>query len=284
MVKLSTQVNPGRLPVRVSLSDRILVLGSCFIGDFGKKLSEAGFNVLVNPFGNQYNPASVLSALELLEGEGLFGEKDCVEMGAGAGMVCSYSHHSSFARPTASEFLEVANASLTEARKFWKECNCLMINYDNSFVWEINKKVISNCLKRPSSEFTHRRLSPTEVSDLTEEICRKAGDRKMIFTISPVRHLSEGPLASTLSKGTLAVGLDDCPDPRAKSYFPAYEIMTDELRDYRFYADDLIHPSETAMEIIFGRFLECAVPEEEWTSVEEARRAFRRSAHRRLLP
>ena len=129
MLKLQTKVECGTSPVKLSYSESTVLLGSCFADNMGARMSDAGFDVCVNPFGTLYNPVSVRNAAERLESGVPFTEADCVEMGAGAGLVCSFHHHTSFARRTAAEFLEAANTSLAAAHDCWRRAG-LVVLYD----------------------------------------------------------------------------------------------------------------------------------------------------------
>lgn len=291
--------------VQFSLSDRILVLGSCFADEIGRKLQQSGFNVCVNPFGTLYNPLSVLSALKRLSQGTPFGAEDCVSMGAGAGKICSFSHHTSFARDTQEEFLENANAQLESACRFWRSCNRVIITLGTAFVWEHHSAgVVSNCLKRDAKEFRHYRLGLEECRRAIGEIAAiaaapaashaasaaaplavlaeasaqapasAAAQRQLLFTVSPIRHLAQGAHENTLSKATLHMALE------GMEYFPAYELLNDQLRDYRFYADDLVHPAASAVNVIWEAFVQCHVPKSEWPLLEENQREYRRSLHR----
>lgn len=283
MAKLTTVVDSAKLPVQCSLEDRILVLGSCFADEIGARLASGGFSVSLNPFGTLYNPASIAGALELLESGRRFEASDCVEMGAGAGKICSFRHHTSFARISADEFLENANSALEQARCFWKDCSKVIITLGTAFVWEHQDAgIVANCLKRNASEFTHRMMGMEECAAYLKRITELCGSRKIIFTVSPIRHMSLGAHSNTLSKATLHLALsrvmETLPEASA-AYFPAYEILCDELRDYRFYAEDLVHPSKTGVDIIWERFLECCVPITEHNAVAEAFKASKRRQH-----
>lgn len=286
MIKLMTEIALAPGGVQFSLSDRILVLGSCFADEIGRKLQQSGFNVCVNPFGTLYNPLSVLSALKRLSQGTPFGAEDCVSMGAGAGKICSFSHHTSFARGTQEEFLENANAQLESACRFWRSCNRVIITLGTAFVWEHHSAgVVSNCLKRDAKEFRHYRLGLEECRRAIGEIAAlaeasaqapasAAAQRQLLFTVSPIRHLAQGAHENTLSKATLHMALE------GMEYFPAYELLNDQLRDYRFYADDLVHPAASAVNVIWEAFVHCHVPKSEWTLLEENQREYRRSLHR----
>lgn len=286
MIKLNTPVEIQKDFVQIGYSNKILVLGSCFADVTGMRLRNLGFDVCVNPFGILYNPLSIRDALLRLESGRPFTASDCVEMGAGAGKICSFSHHTSFARETAEEFLAVANASLEAACRFWKECDTVLITLGTSWVWEIGAggRVAANCLKRPASEFLRRRLSPSETLAALRSL--PLGPRRAAFTVSPVRHLADGAHSNAISKAGLLFALDEYlgdmhEGPR--TYFPAYEIVLDELRDYRFYADDLVHPSTLAQNIIWERFCDAFIPSSEHARMKEEEKRYRQSLHRTLL-
>lgn len=262
------------------LEDRIMLLGSCFADSIGEKMRAAGFRVMVNPFGTLYNPASLASAVERLDSDALFGPSDCVEMGAGAGRICSFEHHTSFARESAEAFLEHANASLQEARAFWKDCNRVILTLGTSFVWCVGGKPVSNCLKRPAGEFTRRMLSPEESASLLQGVIASHPEKRFMLTVSPIRHLGDGAHANSVSKAGLLLAADSC---KGADYFPAYEILLDELRDYRFYAEDLVHPSVQAVGYIWEQFLEGCTDPAEAAAIADNEKAARRLAHRSIL-
>ena len=274
---LCTPVKAEDCGFSVSLEDRILVLGSCFADNIGARMSAAGFNVCINPFGTLYNPASVWSALSRLDTAEPFAEDECVEMGAGAGLICSFSHHTSFARPTVQEFLDNANKKLADAAAFWRGCNKLIITFGTAMVWRHDGIVVSNCLKLPAKEFTHEMLSVAEIKDYIG--CIESLGKDCLFTVSPIRHLSQGAHANTISKAALQIAIADM----ESAYFPSYEILLDELRDYRFFADDMCHPTSLAVDIIWERFVGAAVPEEQLPILRANEKAARRAAHRNIL-
>jgi len=276
-MKLYTEVQVPRQSFQISLKDRILVLGSCFADEMGAKMLETGFRVCINPFGTLYNPSSVLKALRRLSDGTPFAPSDCIQMGAGAGKVCSFSHHTSFARENGEDLLANANASLREASAFLHGCNRLIITLGTSMVWKWNGETVSNCLKRPEKEFTHEMMSLEEVEGCIRDIISLG--IPTLFTVSPIRHLSRGAAENTISKATLQLALRRC----GADYFPASEILLDELRDYRFYADDLCHPSRTAVECIWEKFSEACIPGNEADLILQNRKDARRQAHRSIL-
>lgn len=283
MVKLTTDVHVTPSKWKISLSDRILVLGSCFADGIGTRLSLSGFDVCVNPFGTIYNPASIESSLRLLCGDALLGPDDCVQMGAGSDKICSWHHYTKCARSTQEQFLHDANSSLDHARKFWKTVTKVIITFGTSWVWEHGRDgIVANCLKRDAREFTHRMLSFDECSAYIRNIVDMCKGKEVIFTVSPIRHMAQGAHQNTLSKAMLHLCLDSVTSglsPQFVSYFPAYEILTDQLRDYRFYAADLVHPSETAVQIIWEQFVSSYIAPQDMERLEANEKQSKRNNH-----
>lgn len=281
-MKLQTPVADEKCRVGISYDDKIMMLGSCFSDNIGKRLSELGFDVCVNPFGTLYNPASIASAVSRLVNGEHFTEKDCVEIGAGCERVCSFSHHTSFSGTDAKEFLTKANDALDKASLFFRECNKVIITLGTSWCFRHigTGSIVSNCLKHPAVEFQRERLEVQEIATLLKDIIETdCGKRKeYIFTVSPIRHFKDGAHGNQLSKAGLLLGIDSVIGDRAE-YFPAYEIVMDELRDYRFYAEDMCHPTSQTTEYILERFLGWALPADEKQVLEENIRRFRRSCH-----
>ena len=286
-MKLFTEVACEKIRP-LSQDGRICVLGSCFADSIGERLAAAGFDVLRNPFGTLYNPASVAAAAERLDSARPFTPDECVEMGAGAGLVCSFSHHTRFARPTAEAFLDAANAALAADAAAWAGCRRVLVTLGTAFVWRAlarpGQPLVANCLKRPAREFSHEMLDVAACAALLRTLVERHPDKEFLFTVSPIRHLGDGAHANTLSKSTLHLAVQEvlasCPDRTA--YFPAYEILLDELRDYRFYADDLVHPADSAVQLIWERFLDACTDPADRPAILAAERAARAALHRPL--
>ena len=276
MMKLQTPVTLEPATVSVSYNDRIAVMGSCFADEIGKRLSDAGFQVLSNPFGTLYNPVSIGNAIARLASGAPFTAEDVVEMGAGAGKYFSFWHHTSFARETPEAFLENANARLAEAAAFWRRCNRVIVTLGTAwaFRYEGTGETVANCLKRPAAEFTRYRLAVQQTAAILQGLVRRHADRQFIFTVSPIRHMADGAHGNQLSKSTLLLATEGLP------YFPAYEIMMDELRDYRWWAEDMVHPSRQAASYLCDRFVEWALPVCEWDRYEAKMKEWRQSQHR----
>jgi len=266
----------------LKLTDKVVVLGSCFADNIGVKLSDAGIDACINPFGTLYNPVSVSNAIVRLSSLKTFDQSDCIEMGAGAGLICSFHHHSTFARKDAETFLKDANSSLEEASARWKEASVVIITLGTARCWCHNGEVVANCLKRPGYEFSRKMLSYEEVSSILRDIVLSHPDKHFIFTLSPVRHLGEGAHLNQLSKATLLLGLESVLDQNNTDYFPSYEIFLDELRDYRFCNEDLAHPTAQAIEYIWERFRSFAFLPTDLVTLDEAEKRTKQSRHRRI--
>ena len=278
MMKLQTPVTLEPAQVSVSYDDRILVLGSCFAGEIGQRLADAGFQVLADPFGTLYNPVSIGNAVARLSSGVPFQTEDVVEMGANAGKYGSFWHHTSFARDTVEEFLENANQALETASAFWKDCTRVIITLGTAWAFRFNGtgETVANCLKRPAAEFTRYRLTVPQTAAILQGIVTRHPGKQFIFTVSPIRHLADGAHGNQLSKSTLLLATEGLP------YFPSYEIMMDELRDYRWWAEDMVHPTKQAADYLCDRFIEWALPVREWDLYESNMDAWRRSRHRPL--
>ena len=285
-LKLQTPVETGRSKVGVSLNDKIVILGSCFADNMGQKMVDLGFDVCLNPFGTLYNPVSVCNSVARLTSGIPFSKDECVQMGAGAGLVCSFSHHTSFARRTEDEFLQVANASLKEASLRWKAASKVIITLGTAWIYEYLRsgETVSNCLKIDAKEFSRRRLSVRETATLLMNMIARHPEKEFMFTVSPIRHFKDGAHGNQISKSTLLLALDEvlAKFPERCEYFPAYEIVLDELRDYRFYAADMIHPSDQAVDYLWSRFVRFAMPESELPALDARRRELLRAQHRAI--
>lgn len=314
-MKLTTPVEFPKAAVEISYGDRIMVLGSCFADNVGKRLKDRGFELCLNPFGTLYNPSSIERSIARLDSGEHFVESDCVQIGSGSTKWGSFHHHTLMARETPEEFLANANESLDRAAEFWRTCNKVIVTFGTSWCFRHIGFVVSNCLKRDAREFRREFIQAETTAEIVRRMVEEHPDKDFIFTVSPIRHFKDGAHGNQLSKASLLIGLDealkavsgqamdpsstsgkqasgqptsgqassakaiqDCEKPRC-DYFPAYEIMLDELRDYRFYAEDMIHPSEQAANYIFERFIGWALPESETEEFIRHEKVLRQSRH-----
>ena len=289
-MKLNTPVQIRPLDKRLTYKDSILFVGSCFADEIGNRCAERYFDTRVNPFGVLFNPCSISDCLGLLEGYGInagqcsFIPEDVIETSGG---FCSFHHHGSMARPTAQEFLDNANRVLADASDFYYREGWVVVTLGTAFIYTDKESgnVVANCHKLPADRFERTMISADQVYDALSQYVAARPDRQWIFTVSPVRHLADGLHANTLSKATLHLGIEKLVNryPNAH-YFPAYEILMDEIRDYRFYADDMMHPSQLAADYIFGRFMNWALADSDRQLLSEAEKIHGMMQHRILNP
>ena len=284
----STQIDIPHSAVEITYNDRILMLGSCFAENIGTKLQEAFFMTFINPFGVMYNPMSVAQGIRYLLSEKEFTAADLFQSGS---LWNSLAHSSTFSAVTADEALQKINSRLQAARYFLHETNVMMITLGTAWVFELveNGKIVSNCHKLPASRFTRRRLSVDEIINEFTEVFGLLRNSypglKFIFTVSPIRHWKDGAHENTVSKSTLHLAVDALEKQfDFVHYFPAYEIMMDELRDYRFYASDMLHPSDVAVDYIWQRFGDTYFSSETLNLKKELERLRADLNHRPLHP
>lgn len=283
-MKLQTPVNVTPLEIGLGYKDSMMFLGSCFADTIGSRCHSLWMVVKVNPFGVLFNPCSIAESLRLLEGNCLLSEEDVVKSPVG---YCSLYHHSSFARESSSAFLRDANAELLKSREFYAGAKWIVVTLGTAFVYRHKGrgKSVANCLKLPAADFEKYMLNPRQVYDSLVPFVKKDTSRQWIFTVSPVRHAADGMHANQLSKSTLLLGVEEIlADCSNAHYFPAYEIVLDELRDYRFYAEDMLHVSSQAAGHIFERFIEYALKSEDMVLLERARKLLSQMEHRPIIP
>lgn len=257
----TTPVNAAKSDFEIAHKSNIMLLGSCFAQNIGHRLQACKFNICTNPFGITYNPLSIATILQrIVEGKEFTAlSPELVENG---GLWHSLLHHSDFSRHTQEELLASINGSVQEAHKRIQTTDVLIITFGTAYVYTRNSDgmVVNNCHKLPANQFTRRLLSIGEITDaigraLAPIIASNPGV-KIIFTVSPIRHLRDGAHDNQLSKATLLLAIEQLQHTFGKNtaYFPSYEIVIDELRDYRFYAEDMAHPSPVAVEYIWEKF------------------------------
>ncbi|MDP4278604.1 MAG: GSCFA domain-containing protein [Bacteroidota bacterium] len=253
-----TNIPVSTAAFRLSHADRHMVIGSCFAENIGNRFKEGGFNVTVNPFGVLYNPASISAAIRRLMSEDAF-RRD--ELNYYDGLFHSFSHHSSFSDANADVALSRINSSFRKAVAALKHSTCLMLTFGTAWVYTLPEtgQVVANCHKFPANRFQRSRLSVESIvadySELINALLEKQPDLKLILTVSPIRHAKDGMHENTLSKSVLHLAIANlCDRFRQIVYYPSYELMMDDLRDYRFYGEDMLHPSSVAQEYIWNHF------------------------------
>ena len=255
-------ITPIQIPpstIRIGYEHRMMIFGSCFAEAIGQRLSDLLFPVDLNPFGILYNPDSIAAAIRRLMDGNLFTADELTRYDD---LYHSLLHHGSFSAPTTEECLERINARLSAGAEFLAAADRIIVTFGTSYVyrWKGTGAVVGNCHKMPDSYFRRERLSVDKVVHrwnlLLDSMVRRQPEVKWIFTVSPVRHLRDGAHENNLSKSVLHLIIEKLISlyPTIANYFPAYELMMDELRDYRFYAEDMCHPSPAAIHYISDRF------------------------------
>lgn len=229
-------------------NSRILMLGSCFTTEIGSRLTADGYRATVNPTGNVYNPLSAALTLRNLAEGKEYTAKDLIEV---QGLWRSLDHHTRLAAPTAEEALQRINGSMRQGAEALREATDVIITFGTAYVFERQGRVVCNCHKLPAREFVRRRLSVNEIIDAWQPLIDRWPSKRFLFTVSPIRHVADGLHGNQLSKATLLLGIDAL---ERADYFPAYEVLIDELRDYAFYASDLVHPAPAAVDRIHSLF------------------------------
>jgi len=255
-----TRINIEPHPQRIAYSDQSFFIGSCFSANISDKFRFYKLNTEANPFGVLYNPASIFQTLELISSGREIGKEDFFQE---EDIYKSFLFHSQWAGMDVNELIQRVNDKVAQTCQFLKQIKWVFITFGTSYVYELksNGEIVANCHKQNAGLFTHRMLSVEEVSQYIEKISKLiyafSPKANLVFTVSPVRHLKQGASFNQLSKATLIVALSQylAKDSQAY-YFPSYEIFNDELRDYRFYAEDMVHPSGLGIEHVWKRFSE----------------------------
>lgn len=263
--------------------EQIMLVGSCFASNIGNKLKERKFRLELNPFGVQYNPLSIAEVLKRVATGEPFKESS-PELFFHNGMWHSCMHHSDFSRESKEEIVNCINSRLATAHDASFECSTVIVTFGTAYAYYRNSDntVVGNCHKLPGNMFTRKLLDIDTIvetfSRIIELYKRRNAGTKFLFTVSPIRHLRDGAHDNQKSKATLILAIERIMQlyPDDTFYFPAYEIVLDELRDYRFYAEDMVHPSATAIEYIWECFGKCyfnSKTEETNKEIEEIARA-----------
>lgn len=289
-----------RTELFLSLSDRpldprrpITLIGSCFSSNIGKKMRESLWDARINPCGALYNPLSIGRTItNCLMPEDTLRNVIREAIIERDGVFLSWLFDSSIAAASEEEYVEKAMEAYATLRRDLMESSTLIITYGSAWVYrrkDFSFNVVANCHKFPADGFMRARMTIDDINSMANNVAACLDNRlnhlRVIITLSPVRHLGDGAEENTISKATLRLGIDKILSHVPQlDYFPAFEIMNDDLRDYRFYASDLVHPSEEAAEYIWEKFQQRYLTEADRKYLEEGRRLYTRSQHRSLLP
>ena len=261
-MEFRTQISPQESASKIQLSSRIFTIGSCFSDEIGSRLLNHKFDVLNNPFGTIYNPVSISSLLTNSINNFPFSQDRFVES---QGVHYSYDFHSRISALSESELTEVSSAALQESHEFLTESEWILITLGTAVVYRLkdSNEIVANCHKVPSDSFSKEILSISEIKNSLVSWLEQASDKNIILTVSPVRHIRDTLEINSVSKSILRVVSHELSEEfQNVHYFPSYEILMDDLRDYRFYADDLIHPSSSASEYVWKKFTDAFMDKE----------------------
>lgn len=283
---LYTPVTTTPTSLRITHEQPILLLGSCFADEMGARLAHAGFDVLCNPFGTLYNPLSIAACLTRAINNDLL---DASYLLQHDGLWHSWLHHTRFSHPDSDIALRQCNEAITLTHNFLSRNPLLFITFGTAYVFRLAAPhplagtIVANCHKMPPNTFVRSRLTIDEIVQAWQPLILNS-QNDWLFTVSPIRHLADGAHAGQLSKASLLLAVDELAANPQCSYFDSYEILLDELRDYRFYARDLCHPSDLAADIIFERMQLALMSPETQRRCQQHLQEYRRQQHRPILP
>ncbi|SHL57684.1 GSCFA family protein [Fibrobacter sp. UWOV1] len=281
-MELFTRVDTPKAGFEIDYTSRIAFFGSCFADNISAQFAARKFSVLANPFGTVYNPVSIARQIRAIADGKVFGENDVFKDERCDGLWHSWDAHSSLSASTREECIAKLNAATAQARDFLRKADAVFITLGTAFVYYLKDSgmPVSNCHRQDPNLFTRRMISVEEaasaICEIVEnlrkiknqtriaspsarnDVARFTSDNtpRIVFTVSPLRHMGDGAHNNTLSKATLQLAINKALEEANATYFPSYEIVMDELRDYRFYADDMVHLSKTAEEYIFKQMTE----------------------------
>ena len=287
-MKFRTEINIPKSKIQFEHNDKVLTIGSCFAENISKYFSYYKFNILENPFGVLYNPVSIYNSLLFAIQEKQFTKKDLI---FDQSEYHSFFHHSDFSHHDAQICLSKINDNLLITHEYLKECDKLIISLGTSYVYKHKDSeiIVSNCHKIPQSEFERFRLTIEEVKNYLQNIVDQLkiynSTLSIIFTVSPVRHWKDGAVDNQLSKSILLLAVNEIVGKNKKcEYFPSYEIIMDDLRDYRFYNEDLIHPNKIATDYIWEKFSESHFSKKCFIIMNEVKKIVQAVSHKPRNP
>jgi hypothetical protein len=273
---------------KINYQSPIMLIGSCFSEYVGNKLSDSKLMVDNNPFGIVYNPLSVKSGLMRLIDSRPYSKEELFNH---EGVWGSFDHHSRFSDLDPESTLLKINDRLTASSVFIRKANFLFLTFGTAYVYNLKSsgKIVSNCHKFESSEFIRTRLNVeqivTEYDLLIHQLNRINPNLEIVFTVSPIRHWKDGAHENQLSKSILLLAIDHiCTSHKNTLYFPSYELIMDDLRDYRFYEEDMLHPNKIAINYIWSRFRECFLENDVISIMKEVEKVILATRHKPFNP
>ena len=284
-MEFRTTVKTGENRGWLHHSDIVVLLGSCFSDNIGGKLSAALFNTTVNPMGTLYNPMSIAHGVQQLIDCTPVAGKDLFMQG---GVWNSFDFHSRHSLPDKQATIDRMNQRIQQGHIALKDARLLTITLGTAIVYRLRTtgEVVANCHKVPQHEFERKMATVDEMAHALDEMLTALHgfnpDLKIILTVSPIRHIADGLDTNSLSKASLRIAIHEAMARHSDycDYFPAYEIMLDDLRDYRFYTSDMVHPSDVAVEYIWQAFQATYLDDHSALAVARCERIHKRLQHR----
>lgn len=287
-MNFTTKIPISKSQKPIDYSSTIMSIGSCFAENMGEKFEYFKFQITINPFGIIFNPVSIEKLITRVVNQEKFTEKDVFFHNE---MWHCFEVHSELSNSNKEEFLENLNTILESSNQQITKATHLIFTFGTSWVYrnKLSNKIVANCHKVPQNQFDKEILSveiiENSIKNTINLIQSINPNCNFIFTISPVRHIKDGFVENQRSKAHLITAIQNSQLATCNSiYFPSYEIMMDELRDYRFYADDMLHPSQSAIDYIWVKFFENYVSESEFGLMNQVCEIQRALKHRPFNP
>ncbi|MBS1647464.1 MAG: GSCFA domain-containing protein [Bacteroidetes bacterium] len=272
------------MPQTISVRQPLLLLGSCFAEEIGARLRLHQFKALCNPHGILYNPVSIAHSLHEVLFRKEYQQSDVFLQ---EDLWCSFSHHGQFSHPRQADCLQHINHSIFQAHQHLQSAEWLVVTFGSAFAYTHQGRVVANCHKIPSRQFIKKLLSKEEIVSVWQQqlglLQQQLPNIKVLFTVSPVRYLRDGLAENNRSKGILIDAVHSLIEQNPFCfYFPSYEIVIDELRDYRFFKEDGLHPNELALNYVWKKWMEACFDEETQQFLREYESLLKNKQHKLL--
>jgi hypothetical protein len=271
---------------KICYDTHLLMLGSCFTENLGMKLKTLKFNITINPFGIVYHPLAVSEQINRIIMGKIYSANELIFDGE---LWHSFEHHGRFSHCDSSEVLQKINSELLNANIALQQSKWLFITFGTAWGYTLKDegRIVANCHKFPASKFERIRFNVNDITENWIETITKLQkfnpELKIVFTLSPIRHLRDGAYENQLSKATLLLAIEEIMNKTERtSYFPAYEIVLDDLRDYRFYKEDMVHPNNVAIEYIWQKFCDTFFADNTLGIISEVEDIVKAASHRPL--
>ncbi len=268
----------------IEYENKLFFIGSCFTDSIGNKFKQFFFDTLINPFGVLYNPLSIKNNIESLIDKKVYKEDDIFFHN---NLWKSFDFHGDFSESNKEQFLKNINTLREKATDFLEATDFIFITFGTAWVYELktNNRIVANCHKVAADKFNRRLLNVSEIvsiyNELIEKIRKRNSKAHIIFTLSPIRHLRDGAIENQISKSTLLLAINELKEQdKSIYYFPSYEIVLDDLRDYRFFSDDLIHLTNFSINYIWENICDTFFDKKTINELSLAQKLDRSLSHR----